>query len=147
MTNEEDRIIKPLDLKILLFYLAIFCVHSCTKAFTKQELYGDWEGKNKEVEIAITFNQNSTCKIVYKEDNSKPITLTGNFEVDFTKRPVPLSIRNIPQLNYPLHTIIQFIELDVIKMAEFAPRWRLRPIVFNRDTEIILKRSKVTPDR
>jgi len=67
--------------------------------------------------------------------------ITGDFEVNFSKKPIPLTIRNIPQLNHPLHTIIQFKELDVIRMAEFAPRWRFRPISFNPETEIIFKRN------
>ncbi|MFQ5866085.1 MAG: hypothetical protein ACE5IW_12740 [bacterium] len=131
----------------LLFCLAISHVCGCAKMFNEQDLYGVWEGKNKQLEMAITFNENSTCKIVYKEDSSEPVTLTGKFEVDFSKTPIPLTIRNIPQLNHPLHTIIQFRELDVIRMAEFAPRWRLRPISFNRDTEITLRRRNIAPKK
>lgn len=142
INNAKTKVSEPKCFMILLLYLVISCLFSCTTRFDEKDLYGVWEGKNKDTEMLITFNKNSTCEIEYKEENSEPVTITGDFEVDFMKAPVPLSIRNIPQLNHPLHTIIQFEKLDVIKMAEFAPRWRLRPISFNRSTEITLVRSK-----
>ena len=67
-------------------------------------------------------------------------TIKGNFEIDFSKFPIPLSVRNIPELKHSLYTIVEFVDIDSIKIANFSPRWRFRPISFNRNTSIHLKR-------
>ncbi len=127
--------------KILLSCLLVSSISACT-TYSEKDLYGTWASKSEETEIVITFNQDSTWEYVYNDNTgSKAIQLTGDYEVNFSKQPIPLTIRNIPQLNHPLHTIIQFRKPDVLRMAEFAPRWRIRPISFNRETEIILKRN------
>jgi hypothetical protein len=66
--------------------------------------------------------------------------LKGNFEINFSKAPLLLTIRNIQELNHPLHTIIEFAGNNSIRIAEFATCWRLRPISFDQDTSIILER-------
>ena len=53
---------------------------------------------------------------------------------------IPLSIRNIPRLPHPLHTIIRFEGPDRLRMSRFAPRWRLRPITFEPAAEVLLLR-------
>ena len=132
---------KGLNYKPLLFYLFILSVVACTNMYKEKDLYGIWVGKNEEVEIVLKFNKDSKCELMYNNSGSNIIRITGDFEVDFSKKPIPLTIRRIPQLNHPLHTIIEFKEMNVIKMAKFATRWRLRPIAFNRDVEIIFKRK------
>jgi hypothetical protein len=77
----------------------------------------------------------------YNDQSNNLVTLNGNFEFDLTKRPIPLSIRNIPQLNHPLHTIIDFVDEDSIRMASFSSKWRLRPISFIDENTINLKRK------
>ena len=106
-------------------------------------LFGVWVGEKDGVEIVLTFNRDSTSEISFN-DGSHVSKLTGYFQVDFSKRPIPLTIRNIPNLNHPLHSIIELRELDVIRISKFAPRLKLRPIGFNRDTEIYLRRNKTT---
>jgi hypothetical protein len=66
--------------------------------------------------------------------------LNGSFEMDFSKKPISLSIRNIPQLDHPLHTIVEFIGSDSISLAYFAPKKRFRPVAFTRSTNLDLKR-------
>jgi len=109
-------------------------------SYNKESLYGSWQYKNDNEEILCTFNRDSTCEINFIDSTSSQ-KITGKFEVDFSKSPIPLTIRNIPQLNHPLHTIIQFKAFDKIRMAIFSTRWRLRPITFNRDTEMIFKKQ------
>ena len=104
-------------------------------------LFGVWVGEKDGVEIVLKFNRDSTSEIMFR-DGSNVTKLTGYFQVDLSKRPIPLTIRNIPNLNHPLHTIIQFKELDLIRISKFAPRLKLRPIGFNRETEIYLRRKK-----
>ena len=90
----------------------------------------------------LNSNINETLAVLSfmnKESGSVEI-LNGNFEIDLSKKPISLSIKNIPQLNHPLHTIVDFIGSESIRLASFSPRWRLRPISFNGSTSINLKR-------
>jgi len=66
--------------------------------------------------------------------------LKGTFEVDFSKYPLPLSIRNIPQLNHGLYTILKFTDNGSLVIADFAPRWRFRPTSFEYDTDMTLRK-------
>jgi len=109
-------------------------------SYNKESLYGSWQHKNDNEEILFTFNRDSTCELNFFNGNGSQ-KITGNFEVDFSKSPIPLTIRNIPQLNHTLHTIIQFKSFDEIRMARLSTRWRLRPIAFNRDTEMIIRKQ------
>ena len=130
--------------RIFLFCLSsIVFAFACTRNYSENDLHGMWVGENEKVRIAFSFNPDNTCEFAYTKKGQKLIKMTGVFEVNFAKKPIPLTIRNIPQLNHPLHTIIEFKESDALRMAEFAPRWRLRPIAFNRDTEIIFRRSNI----
>jgi hypothetical protein len=134
--------VKTLGLKQLLFHISLFCLFACVNGLNEESLFGVWVGEKDGVEIVLTFSRDSTSEIIFK-DGSNVTKLTGYFQVDFSKRPIPLTIRNIPNLNHPLHTIIQFEELDLIRISKFGPRLKLRPIGFNRETEIYLRRSKI----
>lgn len=111
--------------------------------YNENTLYGTWVGKKGDIEITAKFNKDSTCEITYNSVDSNVFKINGNIEVDFSKKPIPLTIIKIPQLSHNLHTIIQFKELDVMRMAKFAPRNRLRPITFNPDTEIIFRKRNI----
>ena len=86
--------------------------------------------KNRTFELIISNHTNNHDEII-----------SGEYDLNFTKKPIPLSLRNIPELNHPLHTIIEFIEPNLIKMADMSPKWRLRGIAFERDNYVIFKRK------
>ena len=86
------------------------------------------------------FDRTGRCVITLGEGDSEVVT-KGRFEADFSKRPIPLTIRGIPELTHPLHTIIEFRGSDELRMAGFSPRWRLRPIAFDPSTSVNLKRT------
>lgn len=125
-------------------FLIVTCAlsfYSCEDVHTQQDIYGAWEGECRGADIHFTFNHDGTCNLVFLDIASGSIkTISGNFVVDFTKKPIPLSITNIPQLSHPLHTIVEFAGEDSMRIAQFATRWRLRPIVFDRQTSFELKR-------
>ena len=125
----------------------IFCgliLHSCNNEhFSNTLIYGVWQGAYDNEIIELHFNKNRTCLLIIKDKKLRRIEeLTGNYVIDFSKKPIPLSIRNIPKRNFSLHTIIKLIQDDSIKIALFAKRWKLRPIAFSSGTSIILKRLK-----
>ena len=104
-------------------------------------MHGVWEGNYKDVELSFTFNTDGTCLLSFKNNiTDETDEMKGTFELDFSKTPVPLSIRNIPALNHGLYTIIDFNNDGSIRMAVFSPRWRLRPVAFEGDSFMVLRR-------
>jgi len=78
-----------------------------------------------------------------KDETSGSVDIVnGNFIMDFSKNPIPISIRNIPQLNHPLHTIVEFMGDDSIRLGNFSPSWRVRNISFEQNRNFVLKRLK-----
>ena len=126
---------------LLIVSALILFGSSCMKIPDINHLYGVWQGEHNETELLFAFNNDGTCSLSYKNRDSGEIyILSGTFEVNFSKSPIPLSIQNIPQLNHGLYTIIQFTDNNTLKVADFSPRWRLRPISFQKDTSMDLVR-------
>ena len=114
---------------------------SCDPMYTEKDLLGIWQGVHDGNELIFEFKRDRTCQFSFRNINSGTVErINGNFETDFSKIPVPLTIRNIPQLSHPLHTILFFIEDDSLRIAKFAPRWRLRPVAFDNHTSMNFKR-------
>ncbi|MBN2412867.1 hypothetical protein JXQ31_14355 [candidate division KSB1 bacterium] len=133
---------KPdINTRIILLILLCCLIVSCSHINNEADIYGNWQGAFKNKDISINFNADKTCVLKFTDRKTNQIdTYNGVYEPDFTKMPIPLTIRNIPQLNHPLHTIIEFVGDDSMKMAGFSPRWRLRPISFDEGKTINLKR-------
>jgi hypothetical protein len=133
--------------KIAIFFVLALTISSCMQASRQENLYGVWKGQSRGVELVFRFFNDGTCEFSFKNDSSGTTErIRGNLETDFTKSPIPLTVRNIPQLNHPLHTIVEFIKDDSIRMAHFAPRWRLRPIAFGKNTSFSLKKVDRNPN-
>ena len=129
-----------LAMMILAFGLAILADTHCTPG--EEDIYGVWRGEREGRELMVAFNPDATCEISFTDEVSGTVeTLKGDFEMDFSKRPVPLSIRNIPSLDHPMHTILEFAGGNTIRMAPFARRWRLRPVSFDRTRSVNLTRD------
>ena len=122
--------------------IVILLLSNIPRRFDENIIYGNWAGKLDDKEIEITFNQDQTCELFINnlsiEDS---LIFKGNFEIDFSKKPIPLSIKNISNLNFPIHTIIEFINEDKFRIGNFGKRWRLRPISFNYKNSIILNKG------
>ena len=124
-----------------LIILSVCTIISCGKIPYQEDIYGVWKGEFQDKELLFKFESDKTCVLSFmnKESDSVEI-LNGNFEIDLSKKPISLSVKNIPQLNHPLYTIVEFIGSESIRLVSFSPRWRLQPISFNRSTSINLKR-------
>ena len=117
--------------KILRLSAIPLLVVSCNNLNTDANIYGNWKGIYNDHELSFVFKSDNTCVFNFFDKQSNMFkTINGIYELDFSKNPIPLSIRKIPQLNNPLFTIIEFIRDDSIRIAEFTPKWRLRPISF-----------------
>jgi hypothetical protein len=140
---ERDKIYLRLNINssIVLFILLLLSVSSCNNFNANIDIIGRWEGIYNDNELSFVFNNDNTCVLKYYNKKSNKLeTIKGNYELDISKKPISLSIRNIPQLNHPLYSIIEFNGNNFIKIAEFSPKWRLRPIAFDSEKSINLKR-------
>ena len=127
--------------KGFLFVLLPLLIITCKNINKEADIYGQWKSSNNNDEFSIIFNADRTCNLNYFDKQSNKFEkITGIYELDFSKTPIPLSIRKITQLNHPLFTIIKFTNDDSIIMAEFSTKSRLRPITFAIKKNIILNR-------
>lgn len=127
------------------FILMVLCLflNSCLKNTSVHNIHGNWNGIYKNQVIIFVFNDDKSCELrFYDGQLDEVIIMKGEFEIDYSKRPIPLSIKHIKQVEFSLHTIIRFINNDSIIISEFSKRSKLRPITFNEEKQLILKRSK-----
>ena len=126
-------------------YVLLAAVLACSRAHGTEDLIGRWEGESRGLSaVVVRFAKDGTFELEYRDREGTEVRFTGDYEVDFSKTPVPLSLRNIPRLPHPLHTIIRYEAPDSLRMGRLAHRWRLRPITFEPATEILLVRSSDT---
>ena len=130
---------------IYLFFISLFLfsVLVVSKQQTNPNIiYGDWVGQIGNNNVSISFNKDKTCEIViHNFINRDSVKIKGNFAIDFSKTPMPLSIKNISNLDFPLHTIIEFSNKNELRIGNFAKRWRLRPIAFDYNKDLKLKKG------
>lgn len=127
------------------FILISFCIflNGCIKDNTVPNIHGNWKGFYNNQDILFIFEEDKSCEFRFYDDHlNKLIILKGEFEIDYSKRPIPLSIRHIKQVEHSLHTIIKFIDTDSIIISEFSKRSKLRPITFSEEKQLILTRTK-----
>lgn len=130
-----------LALGAALFALGVLAsVHS---PYSPEEscVYGVWGGSSHDDVLRIQFARDGTCIMSIREGTTDQVRiLEGEFQMDRSKKPIPLTIRNISKLSHPLHTIVQFSGSESMRLSAFAPHWRLRPISFDRNSSVKLKR-------
>lgn len=131
-----------LSLQLILLLLCLFIAFVFSWAPNHNILRGTWVGEFEAFEICFRFNQDNTFQFDWVNiESGISKKLTGDYYVDFSKKPIPLSLKNIPQLSYPLHTSIEFVGNNSLRINLFAPEWRrLRAISFTNDA--VMKLSK-----
>ena len=127
---------------VLGIILTFWTVSSCSNAFTERDLIGTWQGDGLHISaVVITFEEDGSFVFQYVDSDGFSHSLSGNYEADFTKSPVPLSLRSIAELSHPLHTVIQFTGPNSLRMGGFAHRWKVRPITFDPASTVLLERQ------
>ena len=136
----NQKTIFSFQAKIIFLILLLF---SCSKKYYENDLYGSWKGRYENKEMVFTFNNDRNFKLSIKDliTESNEI-IDGIYKLNFTKKPMPLSLSNIKQLNHPLHTIVEFMGDDSIRLGDFSPSWRVRNISFEQNRNFVLKRLK-----
>ena len=126
--------------KFAIYIFFIFTL-SCIKIKTQEDIHGEWKGLFNGEEVIFKFKNDGKCVLIIKNDSIPNNHIyKGTYELEFLKKPATLSIRNIPKVRHPLHTIIQFTSQDTIRLGKFSPRWRLRPLSIDHQNSILLIR-------
>lgn len=123
--------------------LASALLPGCGKPPGPMQMVGIWIGEYEDRSLRFEFREDGRCVLSLTDQTTGSVLdLKGRCEMDFTKRPISLTIRGISQLDHPLHTIVAFRDSDTIIMGEFSRRWRLRPIAFQGGANATLVRSR-----
>ena len=71
---------------------------SCSRIYKVEDIYGLWKGKNNNNEIVLKFTSGGKCSLSISDIAlSTAKSYDGNFEINFSKKPIPISIKNIQQ--------------------------------------------------
>lgn len=125
------------------FLLALYIFIDYEKGYKIDDLIGSWEGQLNGEDIVLEFEKNMDfrMKMINKAKGDSNV-LKGIYNVNFLKKPIPLSIYKIDNLSHPLHTIIKFNDLNSITLARISMREKLRYVNFDKSTNIHFKRIK-----
>ena len=134
---------KPIFLLIIgSIFICLLMISLSIKPSSIYDFYGSWKGQYSNKEVFMKFSNDGTCLLLIKEIGSEITeTIEGDFTIDISKDPMPLSISNISQLNHPLHTIVSFLGADSLMIGTFAPSWKVRGISFNNSQNFTLTRT------
>lgn len=125
---------------ILALSTVLFMLSSCVN-LTESDFYGTWNGIHNGKNVSLTFTNNECTLSYYDSLETSDITLTGSYDFDFTKRPIPFSITKINQINNSLHSIVRLTDHRTMQLVEFSTEWRLRPISFEENRVVELRKQ------
>ena len=119
-------------------------------SFSNQTLEGFWEESTDSYMrrkdnnyLKIEFKKDKKCNIYIIRTDGTSLNFAGIYDLDTQKKPMPLSIRSITNLNHPLHTIIRYIDENTIDIMQFSSTQKLRPVIFSEENKIRLKKIKL----
>ena len=103
---------------------------------------GAWSAKTAAARVQMAFNSDGTCSILIRDSETGASELwTGKYVFNPLSKPMALTIQNIAQMKRSLNTIVEFDGPDRIKMAYFSTVKQARPLNFDPQTTLLLKRS------
>ena len=119
-------------------------------SFSNQTLEGFWEESTDSYMrrkdnnyLKIEFKKDKKCNIYIIRTDGTSLNFAGIYDLNTQKKPMPLSIRSITNLNHPLHTIIRYIDENTIDIMQFSSTQKLRPVIFSEENKIRLKKIKL----
>jgi hypothetical protein len=129
-------------IKSIILVAAMSLFLSCGRTQEQKDIWGVWSGSSQGEQLAFEFRPDGKCLLTFvNEASGDTNTLHGRYKLDFTKQPVPISIRGIKEIPDALHAIVDFQNDGTIRFSQFSTRWRLRPVSFESDKTLILRRA------
>ena len=135
--------IKSIYIYLSVFFVIILTVYFLTKNGENEiNIEGFWQGQSQTQQMICVFNTDQSCSITLIDLNTNTkIEINGDYELDLTKKPIPMSIKNISELNHSLYAIIKPKGENQFAITAFSSKWRLMPITFNQENTITLTRK------
>ena len=125
----------------IVLVFSLFLLSGIPSTLTMDELSGEWRGSFKQSTILLRISSGGKCILrVGKELGDEMDQFTGTCRINGSKRPYELSINNIDETLYPLHSLMLPLNKQSIQMTEFSSKWRVRALNFNTDNTIILNK-------
>jgi len=141
--NYYKKVLRTGYIAPYLFSLILILL-SCQQENPNERILGTWGGIYNDLHFKFVFRADRTCSLEFPDmhNQSKVILVEGEYELNGSKQPIPLSIRKIRQLDHSLHSIIQFGDNDNIYVSFFSRRWRLRPLTLQSGAILTLTKVK-----
>ena len=144
--NKRRFFVEVLRTGYITHYLfsLILILFSCQRDNPNERILGTWGGRYNNHQFKFVFRADKTCSLELPDmhNQSKVILVEGEYELNVSKKPIPLSIRKIRQIDHSLHSIIQFGDNDDIYVSFFSRSWRLRPLTFQSGAILTLTKVK-----
>tara|TARA_Y100001970_G_C14246759_1_gene868881 strand:- start:3402 stop:3830 length:429 start_codon:yes stop_codon:yes gene_type:complete len=132
-----------LNIKIIFFLCSFAIIYLLFSPFHNkvllEDIFGVWIGSFNGRKIEISLNDKMQCKIKINDSLSNSIEeYKGTYYVDFSKKPIPLTIKKINKLDYALYTTFKFLDKNSIRLSFFSKSWKFRSISIREENSIIL---------
>ena len=128
---------------LIAITIAIIFFSNPKMSLNENKITGSWQGLINSSKIKFSFFDGNffTLKI-FDQITSDTTIIKGNYEYKENKIPAPLTLKNIKEINHPLHTSLNFVTSDSIRIAFFSNRLKTRPIMINSENSFGLKLIK-----
>jgi len=94
-------------------------------------LHGTWSGRHKDASVVLILNKDGSCELkVSAAESKEKSVIRGNYSIDFTSEPLPLTITTATGIDCNLHTIVEVGSADVIRIAAFSRTEKMRALTF-----------------
>ena len=133
------NIVNPKNLLFIIFLISLRIITSSDK-ITGTELYGSWIGNLDDKELKIDFDQHNNIKINYFDADSNH-TIYGKYEINFLKKPMPLKLYNIDELDNSVYSSVMFLSSEELFLSKFSSSWKTRPLMLDNQNSIFLKKK------
>jgi len=130
--------------KIYFFLISIVLFFStCNNSHSINfSINGLWEGEDNNKLLKINFD-NTNCKITFiNQELFTSYTISGKYNLNFSKLPATIDVTNIKEINTSLFAIIKILNNNSIKISQFSDRWKTRPISFDNNSIVLIKKIK-----
>ena len=129
-----------LAISFLIFVLLMMSANPLKK-INVESLNGKWLGTYKNSNVILKIKKNNTCSLEFLDiTSSESERFNGDCNIYTNKIPYTFAMTNILEINTSLYSLIVPIKDNIIHIAEFSNKWKLRPVTLTQENTIIFER-------
>ena len=133
------RFVNPKNLLLIIILISLYIITNSDK-ISDTDLYGSWVGNLDDKELKIDFDQHSNIKINYFNADSN-YTIYGKYEINFLKKPMPLKLYDIDELDNSFYSSVMFLSSKELFLSKFSSSWKTRPLMLDNQNSIFFKKK------